>query len=80
MWHRNVSNFGGPAYLWGILGQWDILILNLTFIGFTNFFRCPIFDLSFSKNADVVAIKDDNLNKIRETNAMEVKLKIKMSH
>ena len=25
------------SYLWGILGQWDILLLNLTFIGFTNF-------------------------------------------
>ena len=31
-----------PAYLWGILGQWDILLLNLTSIGFTNFFRCLI--------------------------------------
>ena len=26
------------SYLWGILGQWDILLLNLTSIGFTNFF------------------------------------------
>ena len=24
-------------YLWGILGQWDILLLNFTCIGFTNF-------------------------------------------
>ena len=46
------------AYLWGILGQWDILLLNLTSIGFTNFFRCLIFDLSFFTNADVVTIKD----------------------
>jgi hypothetical protein len=29
-----------PAYLCGILGQWDILLLNLTSIGFMNFFRC----------------------------------------
>ena len=46
-------------YLWGILGQWDILLLNLTSIGFTNFFRCLIFDLSFFTNADVVTIKDE---------------------
>ena len=26
------------AYLWGILGQWYILLLNLTSIGFPNFF------------------------------------------
>jgi hypothetical protein len=25
------------SYLWGILGQWDILLLNFTSIGFTNF-------------------------------------------
>ena len=37
------------SYLWGILGQWDTLLLNLTSIGFTNFFRCLIFDLSFFK-------------------------------
>ena len=37
----------------GNLGQWDILLLNLTFIGFTNFFRC----LSFCTKADVVTIK-----------------------
>ena len=47
------------SYLWGILGQWDILLLNLTSIGFTNFFRCLIFDLSFFTNADVVTIKDE---------------------
>ena len=28
---------GRPAYLWGILGQWDILLFNLTSIGFTIF-------------------------------------------
>ena len=49
----------GGWYLWGILGQWDILLLNLTSIGFTNFFRCLIFDLSFFTNADVVTIKDE---------------------
>ena len=38
----------GGAYLWGILGQWDILLLDLTFIGFT-----------FFTNADVVTIKDE---------------------
>ena len=37
----------------------SILILNLTSIGFTNFFRCLIFDLSFFTNADVVTIKDE---------------------
>ena len=35
------------SYLWGILGQWDFLLLNLTSIGFTDFFRCLIFGLSF---------------------------------
>ena len=48
-----------PAYLWGILGQWDILLLNLTSTGFTNFFKSLIFDLSFFTNADVVTIKDE---------------------
>ena len=48
-----------PAYLWGILGQWDILLLNLTSIGFKIFIRCLIFDLSFFTNADVVTIKDE---------------------
>ena len=47
------------SYLCGILGQWDILLLNLTSIGFTNFFRCLIFNLSFFTNADVVGIKDE---------------------
>ena len=47
------------AYLWGILGQWDILPLSLTSIGFTNCFRCLIFDPSFFTNADVVTIKDE---------------------
>ena len=38
-----------PTYLWGILGQWDILLLNLTSIGFTNFFlRCLIIELFYS--------------------------------
>ena len=55
--------------LCGILGQWDILLLNLTSIGFTNFFRCLIFDLSFFTNADFVTIKDETLKKIRETDA-----------
>ena len=50
---------GLAAYLWGILGQWDILLLNLTSTDFTNFFRCLIFDLSFFTNADVVTIKDE---------------------
>ena len=36
-----------------------ILLLNLTSIGFTIFFRCLIFDLSFFTNADVVTIKDE---------------------
>ena len=31
----------------------------LTSIGFTNFFRCLIFDLIFFTNADVVTIKDE---------------------
>ena len=47
------------AYLRGISGQWDILLLNLTSIGFTNFFRCLILDLFFFTNADVVTIKDE---------------------
>ena len=47
------------TYLWGILGQWDILLLNLTSIGFTNFFGCLIFDLSDFTNAAVITIKDE---------------------
>ena len=43
----------------GILGQWDILLLNLTFIGLTSFFKCLIFDLFFFTNTDVVTIKDE---------------------
>ena len=35
------------------------MLPNLTSIGFTNFFRCLIFDLSFFRNADVVTIKDE---------------------
>ena len=54
------------SYMWRIVGQWDILLLNLTFIGFTNFFRCLIFDLSFLTKADVVTIKDETLKKICE--------------
>jgi hypothetical protein len=45
-------------YLRGISCQWDILLLNLTSIGFTNFFRYLIFELFFFTNADVVTIKD----------------------
>ena len=46
-------------YLWGTLGQCDILLLNnLTYIGFTNFFRCLMFDLFLFTNADVVTIKN----------------------
>ena len=33
--------------------------LNLTSIGFTNFFRCLIYDLFFFTNADVVTIKNE---------------------
>ena len=54
-------------------GQWDILLLNLTSIGFTNFFRCFIFDFFFFTNADVVTIKDETLKKIRETDAGQIK-------
>ena len=43
------------SYLGGISGQWDILLLNLTSIGFTIFFRC----LFFFTNSDVVTIKDE---------------------
>ena len=45
------------SYLWGILGQWDFLLLNLTSIGFTDFFRCLI-PFLFT-NADIVTIKDE---------------------
>ena len=51
------------------LGQWDILLLNLTSIGFTNFCRCLIIDLSFFTIADVVTIEDETSKKIRETDA-----------
>ena len=39
----------------------------LTFIGFTNFFRCLIFEFFFFTNTDVVTIKD--VKKIREHDA-----------
>ena len=56
------KNLQRGTYLWGILGQWDILLLNLISVGFTNFL-----DLSFFTNADVVTIKDaTNGGKIKE--------------
>ena len=56
---KSTIAFSLVAYLRRILGQWGILLLNLTSVGFTNFFRCFIFDLSFFTNADVVIIKDE---------------------
>ena len=54
IWKYNKNNYlGFQANLWGIFGQWDILLLNLTSIGFTIFFRCLIFEFSFFSNADV---------------------------
>ena len=52
-----------------MLGQWDILLLNLTSIGFTNFLDDSSF--FFFTNADVVTIKDETSTKkkIREPNA-----------
>ena len=47
---HGISNL--RTYLWGILGRWDILLLNFPSIGF-------IFELSFFTNADVVTIKDE---------------------
>ena len=44
----------------------------LTSIGFTNFFRCLIFEFFFFTNADVVTIKD-YLNKIRETSGGKIR-------
>ena len=40
------------------LGQWDILLLNLTSIGFTNFLDVSSLTFFFFTNADVVTIKD----------------------
>ena len=44
-----------------MIGQWDILLLNLTLtsIGFTIFFKSLIFDFSFFTNADFEKIKDE---------------------
>jgi hypothetical protein len=36
----------------------SMLLLNLTSIGFMNFFRCFIFEFFFFTNSDVVTIKD----------------------
>ena len=64
------------SYLRGILGQWDILLLNLTSTGFMRFFRCLIFDFFFFTNVhtDIVTIKDESaIKKIRETDAGQIK-------
>jgi hypothetical protein len=45
----------------------------LTSIGFTSFFRCLIFDISFFTKADVVTNKDEKSKKNRETDAGQVK-------
>ena len=47
------------AYLWGILGQWDILLLNLTSIGFTIILDVSSLTFPFFTNADVVTIKNE---------------------
>ena len=57
------------SYLWGILGQWDFLLLNLTSIGFTDFFRCLIFGLSFLQMLILLQSKMRHLKKICETDA-----------
>ena len=66
---RNRGPWGQGHTCGGILGQWDILLLDLTSIGFTNLFRYFIFNLPLFTNADVVTIKDKTLKEIRETNA-----------
>ena len=55
----SLSSSGLNLSLIHTCGEWDILLLNLTSIGFTNFFRCLIFDLFFFTNADFVTIKDE---------------------
>ena len=57
------------SYLWGILGQWDILLLNLTSIDFTIFLDDLSLTFPFFTNADVVTIKDETSKKNRETDA-----------
>ena len=49
------------------------MLLNLTSIGFTKFFRCLIFELFFFTNADVVTIKDETSKKNCETDADQIK-------
>ena len=52
--------------MWGILGQWDILLLNLTTIGFTNFLQMShLYDISIYKKEK---IKDETSKRIRESN------------
>ena len=36
-WRRKIRLAAFKTYLWEMLGQWDILLHNLTSIGFTNF-------------------------------------------
>ena len=47
----------------------EIILPKLTSSGFTNFFRCLIFDLSFLKMLMLQQSKMRYLKKIRETNA-----------
>ena len=54
------------SYLWEILGQWDILLLNLTSIDFLD-----VSSLSFFTSADVLKMR--HLKKIRETNGGKIK-------
>jgi hypothetical protein len=49
------------SYLWELLGQWDILLLSLTCIGYTNF-------LTTSAFVKRIKIKNETSKKIRETN------------
>ena len=62
----------GSQYLCKILGQWDIFLLNLTFIGFMNsiytFFVC--YNICICKKGKV---KEDAYKKICETNGGQIK-------
>ena len=61
------------TYLWEILGQWDILLLNFISIGFTILFRCLIFNCYNISICKKEKLKDEAFNKIHEANGSQIK-------
>ena len=57
------------SHLWGILGQWDILFLNFTSIGFTNLALIATTSAFVKKKRSMMR----HLKKNRETNGGQIK-------